>query len=112
MVPVPLEPFFLARAGAVRHVRLVAEIARQIAIERPDKRAADRRIRGIVIGAFAGGVGVDAGVARVVPADGLTLIAEQLLAEPRKVDAQVRPLNELGRQARQRAFSAMPRSWS
>ncbi len=58
-------------------------------VETGDERAGDAGVARVALRALAGGIDVDAGEAAVVAAERPPLVAEQLLAEARQVDAQV-----------------------
>ena len=99
VAPVPFEIAALPRAQAIGQVRLVADLARHLIQEAADIETGDPGARRVIFRFLARRVGIDAGIAAVEPPQRRMLVAQQFLAKTRQVDAQIRALEIIDRQA-------------
>src|ERR1700735_4362210 len=84
-VPVLVDARSLQVVGLRTHV---LEFALNVIVERSHEDTADARIRGIVAGILASGIHIESLKARIVAAENLLVVAQQLLAEASGRDAQ------------------------
>src|SRR5258708_2076135 len=91
MLPVPLANG--AGAGLVLIGALIVELRFEIVVQRGDEGAGDAGVRCVVAGVLAGGVEIFAFEAHVVTPQREALVAQHLLAEAARRDAEIRLLH-------------------